>query len=237
LPDKSLGGVFAPAAEASKLDLKSSTKVTPLGETNYTDMQALFSFDAPSIGSLGWSAIPVLSFRVTLLGKKGTGHTLLAVIVPHIITDAAGLGGIIESWGRLYRGETVPTRTVDPHPDLMKLLDSALDNRHDKIKEDERPSRGFSYGLLGVISFFRSAMKFTANGIEERYIHFPRTILEKYRNEAREQLPKDHQGLPVSRFDIFCAMMIKVWTFPEFPRVREGGGGEHGIDDSCDSYG
>ena len=224
LPDKSLADVFAPAARASELDLVTSSKVTSLGEASILDTNAVFSFEAPPINSLGWSAIPVLSFRATRLGRQGDGHTLLCMVVPHVIMDAVGAADIIETWGRLYRGETVPTRTENPHPDLMKLLDSIPNRGDEEIKEDERPGQGIRFGILNVLSFMKDYRNLAPKGIEERYIHFPRILLEKYRDNARAQLAGEDTDLFVSRLDIFCAMMMKVSAQPRLSKVQKHDG-------------
>jgi hypothetical protein len=212
LPDKTLADAFGPAAAAAKMDLDASSKVTSLGIANIPDAQGLFGFDGPSVGSLGLSPIPTLSFRVMTLGSPDDGHTLLAMIIPHFITDAMGLGGLMETWGRLYRGEAVPTRTENPHPDLLKILDAmpAVDSTA-PIKEDEQPGSGLRAGFLDFFSYAKDMARLASSKeFEERYVHFPSRLLEKYRDEARTRLGSDIPGPSVSRHDVFSAMMLRV---------------------------
>ena len=211
-PDKTLQDVFPQAAKAEGLDF-AGTQITPLGASDTLELQSLFAIDGPPLGSLGWSPIPILSFRVTLVGDRQEGHTLLGLVIPHLIMDATGMATIIKTWGRLYRGESVPPRTGDPHPDLLNLLDSLpADQLHQEIEDDEYPDRGYKYGLSPFLEMLQYTKKATAVGAEEQYIHFPGPLLQRYRDEAREKLAGQDIGLPVSRLDVFCAMMVKVRT-------------------------
>lgn len=195
------------------MDLASSSKVTSLGAVETAHVQDLFIFEGPPVASLGRSSIPTLSFRVTRLGGPEDGHTLLSMSIPHFITDAMGAGGLIEAWGRLYRGETVPTRTENPHPDLVKALDAVpVGDRGGAIKDDERPGLGLRTGIVDFLSYARDLWRWSSRGCEERYVHFPRRLLERYRDEARFLLTEADKGLPVSCHDVFCAMMLKVRT-------------------------
>lgn len=193
------------------MDLGSASEVSSLGTVEVADAQDLFGFDGPPVGSIGWSPIPTLSFRVTTLGGRDDGHTLLTMLIPHVITDAMGAGGLVETWGRLYSGEKVPTRTGNPHPDLLEILDAVpAGDSTARIKDDEWPGRGFKTGIIDVLSYARSTWSLASRGFEERYIHFPRRLLEKYRDEARGRLEPGLQGPIVSIHDVLCAMMLKV---------------------------
>ncbi|KAI9148473.1 hypothetical protein HJFPF1_12305 [Paramyrothecium foliicola] len=193
-PDKGLADVFAPAAEGAKVDL-SGCRISPLGTVDSLDAQDAFGFDSPSINWLGWAHTPAITIRVTLLGDKDTGHTLVGVVIPHILMDATGVAAIIKTLGQLYREENVPSRKGNPHPDLLSLLEPIAGN--DVIKEDERPGKGSRYTLSEFWSFASETKKLVAKGIFETYIHVPGGLLQKHRDDARSSLTGDDVGLPL----------------------------------------
>jgi hypothetical protein len=191
--------------------LLTAKKITHLGIANLSDMLELFSFDRPNISSLGWSEVPILDFRATLLGDSSDGgHTLLTLIVPHLITDAGGAASIVEAWGKLYHGEPVAKASGESHPDLLRLLNPVVAAQAKVNQEEEGRGTGWSSGLFAVALWLRELIQHQKNGPEDHYIHFPAVVLEKYRDEARKLSSNEHEGLPVSRYDIFTAMIIKV---------------------------
>lgn len=189
--------------------MSAATSPTSLGTTKFVEMRELFSFDCPSPTAHGWWDLPILNFRATRLGTPEHGHTLLTLALPHVITDANGVAVILETFGKLYQGENVPVKQPEAEPELLKLVESAMPKREGDAKVEEI-NLGHARGVCNFLSFCWQMKTHQDKGLDDHYLHVPRILLEKYRDQARALSPNDRGDLQVSRFDIFCAIIMKV---------------------------
>jgi hypothetical protein len=229
----------AVAANKVTLASEELPHITQLGRANQHALNALFNFATPSTWVLGLAASPIANFTATYLGSESDvsgGHTALGLSIPHIIVDGQGAFALIKEWGQRYQDSAsvvtvsdLPARreadmpaikgvtihsiveVPDRNPDLHALLETASTGTQvERDDADRLVASGYQTSSMDALRYIFDTAQLTVKGVEEQYIHIPSLILERIRDEARRLQGDVKVGLPVSKMDVFGAIMLKV---------------------------
>jgi hypothetical protein len=145
-------------------------------------------------------------FRMTTLGTEEAAFTSLGLSVPHAVMDGQAVSELLEAWGKVYSGQSLPRRVGELHPNLVSLLGPAEDG--EETKTAVTPESQFRYGIFDSLKYIWDVWNVSSKGVDEQYLHIPQALITSIRDEARELQMTTNES-PVSSMDVFCALMMK----------------------------
>jgi hypothetical protein len=122
--------------------------------------------------------------------------TFLSVCLNHGVTDAQGFTRIMQSWGELYRGQTI---SEEPYVKTLEIQNKG------PVTDEQALQSGW-YDEIFVHNMYNT-LKLMSMGCVMKHYYFSKNEIETYKKRiAQESGYKHLQGRIVSTNDILCAL-------------------------------
>ena len=145
--------------------------------------------------------MPMMYFHLTFYDDA----TVIAINVPHLISDQLGLVSMVRGWMGVLDGKTPPSLMEDdPLPASLKWSEMSNEDKHGQ--KGQLHVRGFGEYFFVAITFVPEMIRQT----EKDYtIFLPMTLVKSVRGRIEEELEANGNKSTISDQDVLTAIMTK----------------------------